>query len=164
MLCSYVEWSKRRLGAGQLLIKLIGYTWPKDIIPAKVVIRERRINIPGQRLLVCTRVFVHKSRHMRLKVYFINMCVLHVGPKMARHIPTLRLNVTRVQTTTRPENDLGFKSSTGLNLPLHLPCRRRDHITYSQVLADKSDSGHKVVHGNNCVYHKAPVVDLVAPK
>ena len=40
---------------------------------------------------------------------------------------------------------------------------RRGHRTYAQVLADKSDRGHKVAHGNNCVYHKAPVIDLVAP-
>ena len=40
--------------------------------------------------------------------------------------------------------------------------RRRDHRSYSRVLANRSDSGYKVAHGYHCVYQKNPVLDLVA--
>ena len=104
-----------KLGVGQTWIKLTACAGPmcKGIIPAKVVLIERKRNMPQQRLPLVstlTKVFVHSIRHMRLKVYFINMCVLHVGPQMASHTPTHRLSVERVQKTNKPGHDFGFES------------------------------------------------------
>ena len=40
--------------------------------------------------------------------------------------------------------------------------KHRDARTYAQVVADKSDSGHKVVHNNAGVQYRKPVVGFCA--
>ena len=113
MLCSCAEWSKGKSRVGWKLIRSREYAVPKDIILPKIMSREAKKSTPLQKpLLVCItiKVSVHKSKCMRLKVCFKSMYVPHVGQKMARHILIPRLNVVRVQKTTRPGHDLGFES------------------------------------------------------
>ena len=93
MLSFCAGWNRGRLRAGQRQKKSTGCAGPmlKDTTLVKVVHREQKTNIRLQKLPpVCIiKGFLPRNKHMRQKGFYTNMCVLHVGPKMARHILTL---------------------------------------------------------------------------
>ena len=74
---------------------------------------EGKISNRLERLLlvfITTRESVPKHTHMRPRVSCTSTQVSHVGLRMARHAHTHKPNVGRIQKTSSPGHDLGFKS------------------------------------------------------
>ena len=70
--------------------ELTGYVGSmlKDIILVRVILREHKISIHLQRLQltsIIVNIFAHRRNFMRQKAFFISVCVLCVGQKMAKH-------------------------------------------------------------------------------